>query len=374
MKINKISLKNFRNYENLDLEFDDNINILIGNNGEGKTNILESIYVLAITKSHRSYIDKNLITTGKEITKITGKISTNSGNKTLEFILNNKGKKVSINNTTYRKISNYISNLLVILFSPDDLEIIKDSPGVRRKFLNIEIGQLDNKYLSYINDYSELVRNRNEYLKKQDVNNIDNVYLEIINNQICDKAIEIYKYRFDFIDKINDKINKIYKKISKDTIKLKYINNIDYDKFDISMKNTLKEKLTNGVKRDIYNGSTYYGPHKDDLEIYLNDEPLKEYGSQGEQRLAVLGIKFAELEIFKDITGEYPILLLDDMLSELDIKKRNKVLKYLNKDVQVFITSTDINDIDKELANNAKIFKIKNGNIKEKNKKIKIKK
>ena len=152
MKIKNIEIHNFRNYEILNINFNDNINIFIGNNGEGKTNILESIYVLAITKSHRSYIDKNLITNNKNIMKITGKIITLGGNKNLELIMNSKGKRVSINKVVSKKVSDYISNMSVVLFSPDDLELVKGSPNIRRKFLNVEIGQLDNKYLYILND------------------------------------------------------------------------------------------------------------------------------------------------------------------------------------------------------------------------------
>ena len=179
MKINNIDIYNFRNYEHLNIDFDSNMNIFIGNNGEGKTNILESIYVLAITKSHKSYIDKNLITSSKNVMKLSGKVISNNKEKTLELLMNPKGKRVSINKTINKRISDYISNLAVILFSPDDLEIIKGSPSIRRKYLNIEIGQLDNKYLYYLNEYNELLKNRNEYLKITNIDKINKNYIDI---------------------------------------------------------------------------------------------------------------------------------------------------------------------------------------------------
>lgn len=363
MKINNINIYNFRNYEQLSIDFNNNMNIFIGNNGEGKTNILESIYVLAITKSHRAYIDKTLINNTKNIMKLNGNISTNKGDKTLELLMNNKGKRVSINKVIYKKISDYISNLIVILFSPDDLDLIKGSPGVRRKYINIEIGQLDNKYLYYLNEYNNLLKTRNEYLKNVTLDSIDMNYISVLNSQICDKALIIYRYRFEFINNLNRIISSIFKDLSDGELYIKYINNIDVQNYTDNIREVLLKKLNDNLKRDIFSGSTMYGPHRDDIEFYLNNNSVREYGSQGQQRLSVLTMKFAEVELFKEKTGEYPILLLDDIFSELDILKRNSIVKYLNKGIQVFITSTDINDIDKNILSNSKIYNINNGNI-----------
>lgn len=363
MKISNINVVNFRNYEQISIDFNDGMNIFIGDNGEGKTNILESIYVLAITKSHRIYIDKNLITNSKNIMKLMGNIVTNNGNKTLELLMNNKGKRVSINKVVYKRISDYISNLIVILFSPDDLELIKGSPGVRRKYVNIEIGQIDNKYLFYLNEYNNLLKMRNEYLKSMSFDKIDINYIEILNKQLCDKADKIYMYRFNYINSLNRIIKSIYKDLSSGDLYIKYINNFDISQYDSSIKEKLLKKLNDNLKRDSYTGSTNYGPHRDDIEFYLNEKSIKEYGSQGQQRLSVLCMKFAEVELFKEVRGEYPILLLDDIFSELDANKKNSIIKYLNKGIQVFITSTDINDIDKSILKGSKIYNIKNGNI-----------
>lgn len=362
MKINSLEIHNFRNYEKLNIDFNDNINIFIGNNGEGKTNILESIYVLAITKSHRSYIDKNIITTGKNIMKITGKISTLNGNKNLELVMNPKGKRASINKIISKKVSDYISNMSVVLFSPDDLELVKGSPGIRRKFLNIEIGQLENRYLYILNEYNELLKTRNEYLKSVNFDTVNKDYLEVLNNQLCDKASYIYKYRDDYINNLNKYMLNISKDLSNNEISLKYVTNIEIDNYDNSKKYLL-EKLNNNLKREIILGSTLYGPHKDDICIYIDGNDARDYGSQGQQRLCVLSIKFAELELYKEKKGEYPILLLDDMFSELDNIKKNAIVKYLNRNMQVFITSTDINDIDKKLLESAKVYTISNENI-----------
>lgn len=365
MKIKNINIANFRNYEKLDINFSDGINIFIGLNGTGKTNLLESIYVLALTRSHRAYTDKNLIKSDKEFLRISGLIETKKSNKKLEIFVSQKGKRVSINKLILKKVSDYISNFVVILFTPDDLELIKGSPGERRKFLNIEIGQLDNKYFYYLNDYNELIKNRNEYLKSKKYDSYDLNYIDVINNQIIDKALVIYKYRFSFIKNIEDNLKKIYKEISIEDIDIDYINSCDVKEYDENkIKDILSYKLKNNLKKEAIQGSTLYGPHKDDFIVYIDKKSAREYASQGQQRLLVLGIKIAELDVFKKIKGEYPVLLLDDVFSELDINKRNKIISFLDNDIQVFITSTDIKNINKRLLVNSKILNIKNGEIK----------
>ena len=363
MRIFNLSLINFRNYEKLSIKFNDNINIFIGNNGEGKTNILESIYVLAITKSHRSYIDKNLITNNKNILKINGRVSSNNEIKDMELVMNSKGKRVSINRIVSKRISDYISNLIVILFCPDDLDIIKGSPNIRRKYLNIEIGQIDNKYLYYLNEYNQLLKTRNEYLKTCSIDKINENYINVITSQLCEKASIIYEYRFEYVNNLNNYIKDIHSSISQDEVRIRYVNSLGVINFDDSMKNMLNDKLKDCLKRDVFSGSTSYGPHKDDFEILFNDVNVRDYGSQGQQRLSVLYMKFAELELIKNKKGEYPLLLLDDIFSELDINNRNKIINYLNKDIQVFITSTDINDIEEKIIKNAQVFKIKDKSI-----------
>jgi DNA replication and repair protein RecF len=365
MKIKNICINNFRNYEKLNMNFSDGINIFIGLNGAGKTNLLESIYVLALSRSHRAYIDKNLIKNGENFLKITGLLEKKESNKKLEVIINSKGKRVSINKIAFKKISDYISNFVVILFTPDDLELIKGSPSERRKFLNIEIGQLDNKYFYYLNDYNELIKNRNEYLKSRKCDNYDLKYIGVLNEQIVEKAVIIYRYRFSFIKKIEENLKKIYKEISTENISIEYINSCEIDEYDDKkIKEILNLKLLNNLKKESLQGSTLYGPHKDDFIVYINEKSAREYGSQGQQRLLVLGIKIAELDVFKKAIGEYPVLLLDDLFSELDINKKNKIISFLDRDIQVFITSTDIKNINKKLLINSKIFNIKNEEIK----------
>lgn len=359
MKLTKLDITNFRNYDKLSLEFED-VNILVGKNGVGKTNILESIYVLAITKSHRSYLDKNLIKEDKDFAKITGSVNKKEKKNTYELVISAKGKKVSINKNILRRISDYLSNFTAILFCPDDLDLIKGSPSERRKFLNIEIGQLNNKYIAALNDYNQLIKNRNEYLKNITFNNYNAEYLSVINNQIATKASIIYDYRYKFLRKVEENLIKMYDEQFKLPIKIEFSNNCEIIDETDNIKEKILNKLNKNLKKEIILGSTQYGPHKDDFDIILDGKNIRDYGSQGQQRLVVLGLKISELSIFKETTGEYPVLLLDDVFSELDIEKRNKIIALVEDDVQVFITSTDVKNINKKIRDNAKIFKIKN--------------
>lgn len=360
MILKKLQLKHFRNYEELVIDFDKKINIFVGNNAQGKTNILESIYVLAIARSHRTSNDSLLIQKDAKFAKVKGiiKRKDDSLNKELEFLISNKGKKVSIDQRPVRKISDYISYFTVVAFQPDDLDIIKGSPGERRKFLNIEIGQLNNHYLTVLNEYHLILRNRNEYLKKITIDHYDENYLDILTEQLVEKAIIIYKYRNDFVDEINKKIAGVNKKINgPEDLKIKYITSIPLCEENILKANLVSKYKTN-LSKEIFMAQTMYGPHRDDFIFLSEDKDIKNFGSQGQQRMSVLCLKLAETELLKEKKGEYPILLLDDIFSELDNSKKHNIIKYLSKRMQIIVTTTDINEIDNNLLVNADVFNV----------------
>lgn len=367
MILKKLELRNFRNYDHLFLELNKKINILVGDNAQGKTNVLESIYLLAITKSHRTFIDKNLIKDKCNITKVKGLVKFNNNNydDELEIMINQKGKKVSINNKKIKKLSDYISKLNVIIFSPDDLEIIKGSPVDRRKFLNIEIGQLYNQYLILLNEYNKILKNRNEYLRIIDIDNYDEAYFNILTEQLVNKAIKIYKYRKEFINELNDHIKKIYKGIFlSGRLWLKYETSIPLDEDDENiLKDKLMLKFKNNFKRELFLTQTIIGPHRDDFSFYIDDINIKNFASQGQQRTAVLCLKLGEISLFKKIKKDKPILLLDDVFSELDGSKKNNIIKYIDKNMQIIITTTDLSNIKPKLLSKATLFKVENGAI-----------
>ena len=367
MKIDKLKLYNFRNYSNENIKFGKNMNIFIGENAQGKTNILESIVLLALTKSHRNGINPNIIMFNKKKTKITGNVIKNGLSNTLEFEQDEENKRLFINNNRIIKVSDYISNLNVIVFTPDDLDIVKGSPTVRRNLLNIELSQISNKYLNTLNEYNKILKLRNEYLKILYTNSIaDKNYLDILTDKLIDKAIIIYKMRNDYINNINNYISNIYNKISiLSDLNIKYIPNIDIDNYDDNyLKELLNKEMKSNYTKDLKYGMTTIGPHRDDFMFLLDDKDVKYFGSQGQQKLSILSFKLSEINIFKEYTQSMPILLLDDIFSEFDIKKRNKLLKYIDSlDIQSVITTTDIKNINKRYLNDSYVYKVFNGNI-----------
>ena len=371
MRIEHLKLTNFRNYRSLELDFNKNVNIFIGDNGKGKTNILESIYVLSLTKTNRYGLEDNLIKFNEEISKIEGLIKRDDLLKKQEIRLSKKKKKIFINNKEIRRIKDYISNFCVISFTPEDLEIVKGSPNIRRNMINIDISQLHNNYISYLNEFNQIIKIRNEYLKKMNLDgNSDIRYLDVVNENMIDKGIKIYKYRYHFFEKINNILPQIFKKLSQlDNLKIKYETSIDLDNFDIDkIKKNYENKLKRNFKVELMQGVTLTGPHRDDFSFNLDGIDMKSFASQGQQRLAVIALKIAEIYIFKEEIGEYPVLLLDDIFSEIDTKKRNKIISFLLKDIQSIITTTDINDIEEKLIENATIYKVNNNNAKERGK------
>lgn len=370
MYLRKLSLLSFRNYSKIDINFNTTMNIFVGNNAQGKTNILESITMLALTKSHRVFNNPNIIMINKKKCSIKGTVKKNQIITKLELDLDDNGKKLFINKNNIKKISDYISNFNVIVFSPGDLEIVNGSPNVRRNLLNTQLSQLSRQYLNTYNEYNKLLKTRNEYLKILFNNNIaDKDYLDIITDKLIEKAIYIYQKRKEYIDLINGNINNFYKDISNDSgISIEYINNVSFSDFEYeTIRKSLKHNFKKNYMKELNYGMTLYGPHRDDFIFMKDNVDLKYYGSQGQQKVAVLAFKLSEIDIFNNISGFKPVLLLDDIFSELDIKKRNRLLKIINDyGIQSIITTTDLRNINKKYLNNAFIFEVKDGNVERK--------
>lgn len=365
MILKNLQIRSFRNYSKLDLELDDKINIIYGNNGQGKTNILESIYVLALTKSHRSYIDENLIKNGEEAAIIKGKLKKDI-TYNLEITINKTNKKVKIDNKPQTNNSDYIDKMNVIIFSSEDLDLIKGSPGERRKYINVELSQLSKNYYSAINDYNKLLKIRNEYLKKIANNEvIDLNYFTILTDYLINKSVFIYQMRDKYIKRLNSLCPDIFKEISKiDNFNIKYKPSIsfsDYSKENI--RKTLEETYKDSFEKEKLAKTTLYGPHRDDFEFCVAEDNLRSFGSQGQQKMAVIALKLSEIELFINYKQTSPIILLDDVFSDLDSTKKNNLLKYIKNNMQVIITTTDLESIDKKLIKKAKLIHIKNGKV-----------
>lgn len=334
MNITKIEIFNFRNYDKKILKDLKKINIIVGKNGIGKTSILESIYICSIGKSFRTNYDTSITKEERENYKIKISTKENKIRKKLELLYNGKGKKTKINDNPTKKLSEFIGNYKVILFSPDEIKIIKDAPGDRRNYLNIQISQLEKKYLKYLNDYNLLIKNKNDYLKKMYLNgNLDTKYLDIIDEKIIELGIKIFEYRKKYIEDINEALEKVNKKNS---IKIVYCSDFNINKKQIQNK---MKKVRN---KEIMLGMTSYGIHRDDIEILLNNKNSKEFASQGQQKMIMLFLKLAEVEVFMNKYEQKPILLLDDLFSELDTENQNLIINKLSKKTQIFITSTNI--------------------------------
>ena len=364
MYLEKLMLQNFRNYNSLNIKLNSHVNIIYGNNAQGKTNLLESIYVIGLTKSHLLQLDNHLIQTGKNFCKLKGIVKKKNIKTKYEIDYSFDKKILKIDDQEVKKITDYINNSLnIIIFYPEDLEIIKGSPNNRRNFLNLELSQLSNNYLKLLNEFNKLLKIRNEYLKKMSKNEIyDKTYFQIITNYFVDKSLLIYQMRKKFVEKVNENCGKIFFEITKITdFHIQYITNL-IDDNNVS-KEKMLEKLDKNLNKEIKFGSTLIGPHRDELEFFLGDKNLKLYGSQGQKRLAILATKLSEINIFKQFKGDSPILLLDDVFSELDDIKKNNIIKYLSDDIQVIITTTELKKINKNKFTSVSIFKIKNGEI-----------
>lgn len=354
-----LKLLNFRNYQSLDVSFHKSLNVIYGNNGEGKTNLVEAIYVLGLTRSFRLVQDKTLLLKNSSYAKIEG-IVHNRYETEYQIMLSKEGKKVKINHNNVSKLSDYVSKINIILFHPNDLKIIKDTPSIRRKTMNIDISQLNLNYLRDLNQYNKILKQRNAYLKQLLINgNNSSTYLDIITEKLIMYGKRISQVRKEFIASLNTYVSDIYFKIAeKGTLTIHYSS--DYADLDEKQIGELYQK---SFKKDLMLGKTNLGIHTDDLSFYLDDNDLKDYGSEGQQKNAIIAMKLAELELFYYKKGYYPLLILDDLFSELDDFKIKNILNYISKDIQVFITITNMMQFCNVDHRSYKSFHIENGKV-----------
>lgn len=371
MKLNSLQLKNFRNYSDLYLDLSPGINIFIGNNAQGKSNILESIFVLALTKSYMNIKDSYLIKDGKDFTMIRSNFFSGTIENKLEIIIANNSKKIRVNNYEVKKYNEYISKIKVLIFSPYNVNFIKDGPNVRRKDINMVISQYSNNYVKLLQNYNAILKKRNQFLKSvESFNEHNNFYFKTLNERFSIIACDIIIERASFVSKINKHISHIYRELMNyDDLEFRYNTNVGVIGDRSIMLDKFREQLSRIFERERAYGMTLIGPHRDDFSFFLGDKDLSIYGSQGQIRAAILALKLAELIIFKEKDGDYPILLLDDIFSELDIEKRNRLVKYILDDVQTIITTTDVEMLDDSLLERAKVFVVNNGQITEDGKK-----
>lgn len=368
MKIKGLALTNFRNYQELSLTFGDGLTIITGENAQGKTNLLEAIFLLSLAKSHRTNHDQELIQWEEELATLQAKITTEHFEFPLELILNKKGKIAKLNHIEQSKLSHFIGKFNVILFAPEDLQLIKGSPSLRRKFIDSELGQSHPVYLQELLSYQRILKQRNAYLKQYGrTSQFDDIYFEILTEQLVEKATLVIKYRVKFIEELERIAEPIHRDLSNQREQLKIIYQSSSSKLEYTDLKDIEAQLLalfkQALNREKEQGITVYGPHRDDIIFYINDKKAQFFGSQGQQRTIVLSIKLAELELFHNMTGEYPVLLLDDVLSELDDNRQMILMSHIEDKVQTFLTTASIEGIKLHELKNADILYVEKGQI-----------
>ena len=361
MWLKQLSIQHFRNYQELEVEFHPGLNIFLGQNAQGKTNILESIYFLALTRSHRTRNDRDLIYFESTDFKVSGQLQRETGPLPLEISLTPKGRITKVNHLKQAKLSNYIGHMNVVLFAPEDLQLIKGSPAGRRKFIDIELGQMKPLYLSDLSQYNHVLKQRNSYLKNSE--KIDATFLDVLDSQLASFGSRVIHHRLEFIKKLEAKAKEKHTRLSdnKENLSIQYQSTV-FSEEGNDIEEQFLSMLEKNRQKDIFRKTTSIGPHRDDLAFFINNMNAT-FGSQGQHRSVVLSLKLAEIELMEEITREKPILLLDDVMSELDNYRQLQLLETISNNIQTFITTTTLDHL-KELPEELKIFTIQAGHIK----------
>jgi len=363
MLLKKLRLKNFRNYGELSLDFYNGINIFYGENAQGKTNILEALYIFSSSKSHRGVKDKDLIKFGCDKSEAEIEfVSQTREQSALYNIYDSKNKKLFINGIEQKKLKALFGIFTTVIFSPEDLNLIKEGPEERRRFLDTDISQIRPDYYNLLKDYKKLIFSKNNLLKSE---NINRDLLLVYNEKLALLAAKIIVHRLRFTERISElsSLALFYISDKKEKIEIKYIPGFNKE-FDLSVKSireALLNELSEVMEEEIKKGVSLIGPHRDDISFFLNGMDAKLYCSQGQQRSVILSLKLAEYEFMKEVMGEPPILLLDDILSELDLKRQNKLLNFIREN-QTIITCTD-KDLYNKIKYPLKSYQVKNGEV-----------
>ncbi|KRM59918.1 hypothetical protein C5L31_000075 [Secundilactobacillus malefermentans] len=368
MYLKNMSLHHFRNYEAIDVTFKNGINILLGENAQGKTNLLEAIYFLALTRSHRTNSDRELISWDAEAAQVVGRVQKQTTSVPLEIDLGKSGKRAKINHLEQAKLSQYIGQLNVILFAPEDLSLVKGSPQVRRRFIDMEFGQMNSRYLYNLSQYRTILKQRNRYLKElRSHKESDLVFLDVLSDQLAAYGAEIIWERLKLLKELEHWAAEVHQEISQGSERLTFRYITPLEKEQLVSTDTiyegLKKLFEEKREKELFQRTTLFGPHRDDLQFFVNDKNVSTYGSQGQQRTAALSVKLAEIDLMKAETGEYPVLLLDDVLSELDDNRQTHLLTAIQDKVQTFLTTTSLSGVARQLIHDPKVFHIETGKL-----------
>lgn len=368
MKIRELTLMQFRNYEAQTLSFVPGVNVLVGENAQGKTNVVEAIHCIALGKSHRTNKDTDLIGWNAEEASVVADVSYDRhSDRQLRIDLRHGGKRARINGVPQTKMTEYIGHFQVVLFAPEDLQLVKGGPAVRRRFLDMELGQTQVKYLYHLSQYARALQQRNRLLRNPQ--GLDDAFLDAFDDQLVEHGTQILIRRQHFVLDMRKFSGQIHQLISsnREQFDLRYASTVrvdDDEPFDEAriqdaFQNALEKKRAN----DIHLGYTSVGPHRDDLVFTLDGQSVQSFASQGQQRTIALSLRLAEIDFIRQEIGEYPVLLLDDVLSELDdMRQRNLVLSMSEK-VQTILTTTSLFQLEQELGTAARLFHVQSGII-----------
>ena len=359
MKINQLELSEFRNYKSLSVAFDDSVNILFGDNAQGKTNVLEAIYLCGTTKSHKGSKDKEMIRLSSDEAHIRMMVEKAGIPHRIDMHLRkNKAKGVAIDGVPIKRSSELMGLLHIVFFSPEDLSMIKNGPGERRRFLDLELCQLDSSYLYHLSNYNRAANQRNNLLKQISFQKELRDTVDIWDMQLVEHGSVLIDTRKRFVDELNELLPEIHGKLSggKEKLYVRYEPNVSVSEFG--------QKLAMNLDRDIVLKATGCGPHRDDISFYVGDRNLKLYGSQGQQRTAALSLKLAEIELVRKRIKESPVLLLDDVLSELDRNRQTYLLESIT-DLQTIVTCTGLEEFVDAKKNSYRIYHVVDGILSE---------
>lgn len=346
MRISKIKLHNFRNYKNLCVEFSDGIHVIAGKNAQGKTNLLEALLYLSTTRSHRTNVDKDLIQENEEAFFIEATLHKVNKKEDLKITVNQKGKNLFIYQNPIKKVSDFIGEFNAVMFCPDDMSLFHDSPRVRRRFIDMELSKVSKKYVGTLYKATKLLKERNAYLKQ---NHIDETYLKIITDSLIEEEVIIIQQRYYFLEKLLQKCTLFYNELTEDqtNFNIVYHSCVPFSNNREKIKKNLEEKYLKQLERDKYLKQTTCGIHKEDFTFMINGNDVNTYASQGQKRSVLLALKIGMIYMIHDIIHDYPVLLLDDVFSELDTYRREKLLTSLPSEVQIFISTTDTREAKK---------------------------
>jgi len=363
MYFSEIELNDFRNYEHQKIDFHRKVNIIIGENAQGKTNILEGLYMMSLGRSFRTSKDAEMIRFGSELARVKTISVKDDRELSVEIALVKNKKSIKVDGVKIKKTSELLENVYLVIFSPDDLRIVKDEPEKRRKFIDRELCQLKPVYYENLSRYKKALNQRNFLLKEE---RPDPALLEIWDMELASYGAKLIIERDRFCRKLNEISRSIHNDLTygKETLKVSYESDIELRQDDVaSQKQIFLDTLKGSREKDIYRRTTTKGPHRDDLKIEIDDIDVRSFGSQGQQRSAALSLKLAEIKLIKEETGEDPILLLDDVLSELDRVRQRQLLTSFG-DIQIFITATELTDELREQLPDHQVFVVEKGSVK----------